>query len=141
MQLESYYDTDDGPRFAPDASVDELGVLMRSSQSDEHAVILDISEYVGSHIAFDYISESDAATGVSRTSNKASRARGLRRLHPGRTHIPMSGAEQIRDNARSATASTMAYVQDEPVKAMLITAASGALLMGLVALLARPSRD
>jgi ElaB/YqjD/DUF883 family membrane-anchored ribosome-binding protein len=41
----------------------------------------------------------------------------------------------------SAAGSTMAYVQDEPVKGMLIAAAGGAVLMGLIALLVRPSRD
>jgi len=136
------YDTDDGPRFASDASVDELGVLMRSSQSDEHAVILDISEYIGSHIAFDYISEADGCYwSVQNVHQGGPAPEGLRRLHPGRTHMPSTGAEQIRQKARSASASTMAYVQNEPVKAMLIAAASGALLMGLIALLARPSRD
>jgi len=37
----------------------------------------------------------------------------------------------------SAAGSTIAYVQDEPVKAMLIAAAGGAVLMGLIALLIR----
>jgi ElaB/YqjD/DUF883 family membrane-anchored ribosome-binding protein len=35
---------------------------------------------------------------------------------------------------------TVAYVKDEPIKAMLIAAATGALLMGLITLISR-SRD
>jgi ElaB/YqjD/DUF883 family membrane-anchored ribosome-binding protein len=35
---------------------------------------------------------------------------------------------------------TVAYVKDEPVKAMLIAAATGAVLMGLISMMGR-SRD
>jgi len=35
---------------------------------------------------------------------------------------------------------TVAYVNDEPIKAMLIAAATGALLMGIISMLGR-SRD
>jgi ElaB/YqjD/DUF883 family membrane-anchored ribosome-binding protein len=51
------------------------------------------------------------------------------------------GAQQLREKAMSATDSTVAYVKDEPVKSMLIAAATGALLMGIVTLIARSSRD
>jgi hypothetical protein len=115
---------------------------MRSGRTDQHAVILDISEYVGFRIAFDYISETDGSYwSVQNLQQGEPAPQAVHRLHPRRTRIPRSGAEHIRHAARSATASSLAYVQDEPVKAMLIAAASGALLMGLIALLARPSRD
>lgn len=49
-------------------------------------------------------------------------------------------SQQLRDRAMRASDSAVGYVKDEPVKAMLIAAATGALLMGLVAMLSR-SRD
>jgi ElaB/YqjD/DUF883 family membrane-anchored ribosome-binding protein len=49
-------------------------------------------------------------------------------------------SQQLRDRAMQAQDMTVAYVKDEPIKAMLIAAATGALLMGLITLLSR-SRD
>ena len=50
-------------------------------------------------------------------------------------------SQQLRDKAVRASDSAVAYVKDEPIKAMLIAAATGAVLMGLIALLSRSSRD
>lgn len=49
-------------------------------------------------------------------------------------------SQQLRDKATQASDMTVAYVKDEPIKAMLIAAATGALLMGIVTMMAR-SRD
>ena len=49
-------------------------------------------------------------------------------------------SQQLREKAMKATDTTVAYVKDEPVKSMLIAAATGAVLMGLISLLGR-SRD
>lgn len=49
-------------------------------------------------------------------------------------------SHQLRERALQATDQTVAYVKDEPVKSMLIAAATGAVLMGLVTMLGR-SRD
>ena len=49
-------------------------------------------------------------------------------------------SQQLRDKANQASDMTVAYVKDEPIKAMLIAAATGALLMGLITLMSR-SRD
>jgi ElaB/YqjD/DUF883 family membrane-anchored ribosome-binding protein len=46
-------------------------------------------------------------------------------------------SQQLRASAARASDSTVAYVKDEPVKAVLFAAATGALLMGLVSLLRR----
>ena len=136
------YDTDDGPRFTSGASLAGLDVLMRSSEADQHTVILDISEYIGFHIAFDYVSKSDGRYwSVQNLQQGEPAPQALRRLHHHDAHIPTGGVERIRQEAMSAAGSTMAYVQDEPVKGMLIAAAGGAVLMGLIALLVRPSRD
>jgi ElaB/YqjD/DUF883 family membrane-anchored ribosome-binding protein len=50
-------------------------------------------------------------------------------------------SQQLRDKAARATDSTVAYVKDEPVKAMLIAAATGAALMALVSLMGRSRND
>ncbi len=44
---------------------------------------------------------------------------------------------QVRDKALKASDSTVAYIKDEPVKSMLIAAATGAALMALIGLLSR----
>ncbi len=47
------------------------------------------------------------------------------------------GSQLVRNSARQASDSTVGYIRDEPVKAMLIAAATGAALMGLVSLMGR----
>jgi ElaB/YqjD/DUF883 family membrane-anchored ribosome-binding protein len=49
-------------------------------------------------------------------------------------------SQQLRERAVQASDMTVAYVKDEPVKAMLIAAATGAVLMGLISMMGR-SRD
>ena len=49
-------------------------------------------------------------------------------------------SQQLRERALRASDSAVGYVKDEPIKAMLIAAATGALLMGLISLMSR-SRD
>ncbi len=49
-------------------------------------------------------------------------------------------SQQLRERAAQAQDMTVAYVKDEPIKAMLIAAATGAVLMGLITMLSR-SRD
>jgi ElaB/YqjD/DUF883 family membrane-anchored ribosome-binding protein len=49
-------------------------------------------------------------------------------------------SQQLRERALRVSDSAVGYVKDEPLKAMLIAAATGALLMGLVTLMSR-SRD
>jgi ElaB/YqjD/DUF883 family membrane-anchored ribosome-binding protein len=49
-------------------------------------------------------------------------------------------SQRLRDNALRVSDSTVTYIKDEPVKAMLIAAATGAALMALISLMTR-SRD
>ncbi len=44
---------------------------------------------------------------------------------------------QLRDRASKAQETTVGYIQEEPVKAMLIAAATGAALMALISLVTR----
>ena len=46
-------------------------------------------------------------------------------------------SQQLRDKALRASDTTVQYIKDEPVKSVLIAAATGAALMALVSLLAR----
>jgi len=50
------------------------------------------------------------------------------------------GSQQLQDQARRASDSSMDYVRHEPLKSILIAAATGAALMALVGMLSR-SRD
>jgi len=54
--------------------------------------------------------------------------------------VMRDSSQQLRDRALRASDSTVGYIKDEPVKAMLIAAATGAALMALVSLLTR-TRD
>lgn len=47
---------------------------------------------------------------------------------------------QLREKAQQAQDTTVGYIKDEPVKAMLIAAATGAALMALISLAGRSSR-
>ena len=49
-------------------------------------------------------------------------------------------SQQLRDKALRASDSTVSYIKEEPVKAMLIAAATGAALMALVSLMGRASQ-
>ena len=51
----------------------------------------------------------------------------------------VDSANQVRERALHATDSTVSYIKDEPVKAMLIAAAVGAGLMALLSLTTRSS--
>ncbi len=90
--------------------------------------------------AFDTMSEKiDEARGqvapvLSKVSSQAEAAarRGMEAVR--------DTSQQLREKAVQASDMTVAYVKDEPVKAMLIAAATGALLMGLISMMGR-SRD
>ena len=48
--------------------------------------------------------------------------------------------QKLRDEASDASDKAVAYAKDEPIKALLIAGATGALLMGLITMMSR-SRD
>jgi ElaB/YqjD/DUF883 family membrane-anchored ribosome-binding protein len=52
-----------------------------------------------------------------------------------------SAGQQVRDGAYLASDKTVAYIRDEPVKSMLIAAATGAALAVLARLAARPNKE
>ena len=48
-------------------------------------------------------------------------------------------SQQLREQAAKASEMAVAYAKDEPIKALLIAAAAGALLMGMLSMLAGSS--
>lgn len=51
----------------------------------------------------------------------------------------LNAGKQVRDNASMVSDRTVTYIRDEPVKSMLIAAATGAALVALARLVGRPN--
>lgn len=83
--------------------------------------------------AFDKLADSAASVplAVERAAGRASDAARLG------TQKLQEGTQQVKAQLTHATDSALAYTKDEPVKALLIAAATGAGLMALVSLLGR----
>ncbi|MFN0186745.1 MAG: hypothetical protein ACKVQR_23275 [Aquabacterium sp.] len=112
-------------------------LIGQASASAEHAI--DATQRI-TNVALDSLSGSvqdmrdRAIPAVNRTSDAigALVQQGLDRARDGR--------QMLSDRAHRATDATTGYIKGEPIKAMLIAAATGAVLMALVSQLAR-SRD
>ena len=50
-------------------------------------------------------------------------------------------SQQLREKAMMATDTTVGYIKDEPIKSMLIAAATGAVFMGLMSMMGRSRND
>lgn len=72
-----------------------------------------------------------AAPMVNRAAEQASAL-----AHRGADAVRES-SRQLRERAAQASDTTVSYIKDEPVKSILIAAATGAALMGLVSLMGR----
>ena len=57
----------------------------------------------------------------------------------GVSHSLQVASKQVRESANLASDKTIAYIRDEPVKSMLIAAATGAALVALARLVGRPN--
>lgn len=119
-------------------SLDHSGGLVDSvAQSADHAIK---STQRVANEALDTLSgtandlRGQAGDLLNRTSGQAGAA-----LQQGADSVRES-ARQLRQKARHASDTTVRYIRDEPVKAMLIAAATGAALMAMVALMGR-TRD
>lgn len=55
------------------------------------------------------------------------------------SHSLHSVQHRVRDSAHHASDRTVAYIRGEPMKSMLIAAATGAALMALASVIGRPS--
>ncbi len=56
----------------------------------------------------------------------------------GVSHSLQTASKQVRDNAHMVSDRTITYIRDEPVKSMLIAAATGAALVAMARLVSRP---
>ncbi len=72
-----------------------------------------------------------AAPMVNRAAEQASAL-----AHRGADAVRES-SRQLRERAAQASDTTVSYIKDEPVKSILIAAATGAALMGLVSMMGR----
>ena len=113
---------------AADQAADSASAALRSTQS-------------ATNQAFDRLNEK-----VSEVRDQA--APTLNRLSTQAESMARRGVEvvrdtsaQLREKALQASDTTVGYIKDEPVKAMLIAAATGAALMGLIGLMTRSRRD
>ena len=75
--------------------------------------------------------KADASAAIDKVADKADNVVGVAkdRLH--------SASQQVRSQVANYSDQLADYTQNEPIKAMLIAAAAGALLIGLVSLMAR----
>lgn len=78
--------------------------------------------------------KSDAAPLLDKVNDQAQKL-----IQQGR-EVYNDTAKKVRDRAVDVSDVAVGYTKDEPIKAMLIAAAAGALLMGLMSMMAR-SRD
>lgn len=72
-------------------------------------------------------------------SARAQTSEALRHLAHDTEALAHRGLDAVRDKSLHVRETTTHYIQDEPVKSMLIAAAVGAALMGLVAMFSRNS--
>ena len=106
----------------------------RAAQSADGAIK---STQHGVNDAFDSLSgtvkdiRDQAAPLVNRATEQASAL-----AHRGADAVRES-SRQLRDKAAHASDATVNYIKDEPVKSILIAAATGAALMGLVSMMGR----
>ena len=110
-----------------DHAADSANSAIRSTQNVANAALDRLSDKVDN-------ARDQAVPLISRLSSQAEAA-----ARRGAEAVKETSA-QLRDKALQAQDTTVGYIKDEPVKAMLIAAATGAALMALVSLASRSSR-
>lgn len=110
-----------------DHAADTASGAIRSTQSVANAAFDRLNDKVDS-------AREHAAPLINRLSTQAEAA-----ARRGADMVKETSA-QLRDKALRAQDSTVGYIKDEPVKSMLIAAATGAALMALVSLASRSHR-
>jgi ElaB/YqjD/DUF883 family membrane-anchored ribosome-binding protein len=110
-----------------DRAADSANQAIRSTQGVANAAFDRMSDGVDS-------ARDRASPAIDRLASKAeaARQRGMEAMQ--------NSAAQLRESAYRAQNQTVGYVRDEPLKALLIAAAAGAVLMAVVGFLSRPRR-
>ena len=113
---------------AADQAADTAGSALRSTQNATNEAFDKLGDKVNDL-------RDQAAPTLNRLSTQAESMarRGVEKVR--------DTSAQLREKALQASDTTVGYIKDEPVKAMLIAAATGAALMGLVGLMSRSRRD
>ena len=109
-------------------AADTANGALRSTQNATNAAFDRVSDKIDN-------AADQAAPLINRISSQASAAanRGLDAVR--------ESSAQLKDKALRAQDQTVGYIKDEPVKAMLIAAATGAALMALIGLMSRSRND
>ena len=107
-----------------DQAADSAASALRSTQSVANQAFDRLSDKIES-------ARDQAVPLINRLSSQAETAarRGVEAVR--------DTSAQVRERALKASDTTVSYIKDEPVKAMLIAAATGAALMALIGLLSR----
>lgn len=111
-----------------DSAAEKADAAIRSTQRATNTALESLSSSV-----------EDARSHVSPLLNRASE-QAAAIAHRGIDAV-RNGSQQVRDKAVHATDVTAGYIKNDPIKAVLIAAATGAALMALVSLLSRSRRD
>jgi len=118
---------DQATRFT-DRAADTASSAIRSTQNVTNAALDRASDKVDSLA-------NQAAPLINRISSQAQAA-----ANKSLDAVRETSA-QLKEKALRAQDNTVGYIKDEPVKAMLIAAATGAALMALIGLMNRSRRD
>ena len=118
--------TQDASNFAEHAADSASGAI-RSTQNVANAAFDRLSDKVDN-------AREQAVPLINRLSTQAEAA-----ARRGADAVKETSA-QLRESALRSQDTTIGYIKDEPMKAMLIAAATGAALMALVSLASRSSR-
>ena len=116
----------DASNFAESAADNASGAI-RSTQNVANAAFDRLNDKVES-------ARDQVAPMISRLSDQAEAV-----ARRGADAVKETSA-QLRDKALQVQDTTVGYIKDEPLKAMLIAAATGAALMALISLSSRSSR-
>lgn len=111
-----------------DQAADSASSAIRSTQNVANAAFDRLTDKVDS-------AREHAAPMIDRLSSQAEAA--ARRS----ADALRETSAQLREKAQRAQDTTVGYIRDEPVKAMLIAAATGAVLMALIGLMGRSRHD
>lgn len=120
-------------------AVTEPGNLAEQAAESAHTALRSTQNVANA--AFDRLSEKvdsardQAAPLINRLTSQAENA--ARRS----VEAVRDTSAQIREKALRATDNTVGYIKDEPIKSMLIAAATGAALMAIYSLISRSRRD
>jgi ElaB/YqjD/DUF883 family membrane-anchored ribosome-binding protein len=111
-------------RIAEDAANTTDAAIQSTRRNAEHAI--DTLDHKVQQL------RADAGPALERASDHAAQwaRRGVQQVR--------HGSRQLQAKAHYAARETQQYVRDQPVKSLVIAAGVGALVMGVVSLLARP---